>query len=189
MLMTSEIKVGTAFMYEGNPFIVQKMLGQRSGRNGCVVSFRVKDLVTKSTRDLGVDAGEKFDEVDLDSHDTKLSYIDGDTYVFMDQETYEQFELAKEDLGDYAGYITPDDDLEVKLTFYEGQPVGVELPVRVTRTVTYCEPGIKGDTTGKSMKPATLDTGIEVKVPLFINTDEQIVIDTRDGSFLERAKK
>jgi elongation factor P len=106
----------------------------------------------------------------------------------MDQETYEQFELSKDDLGDNAGYITPEDDLEVKITFYEGMPVGIDLPINVVRTVTYCEPGVKGDTSGKSLKPATLDTGIEVRVPLFINTDEKIVVDTRDGSFVERAK-
>ena len=188
MISTNEIKVGSAFMFEGNPFIVQKKLGQKGGRQGITVNLRVKNIVTGSTQDLGIDAGEKFDEVDLEGHTTKLSYIDGDTFVFMDQDTYEQFELAKEDLGDYAGYITPDDDLEVNLTFYEGKPVGIDLPVRVTRTVTYCEPGVKGDTSGKSLKPATLDTGIEVRVPLFINTDDKIVIDTRDGSFLERAK-
>ena len=102
MLMTSQLKVGTAFMYEGNALIVQKMLGQRSGRAGMVTNLRVKNLVTNSTMDLGLDAGEKFDDVDLESHNTKLSYIDGDTYVFMDQDTYEQFELPKEDLGDYA---------------------------------------------------------------------------------------
>ena len=88
--MTSQLKVGTAFMYEGNPLIVQKMLGQRSGRAGMVTSLRVKNLVTNSTMDLGIDAGEKFDEVDLESHVTKLSYIDGETFVFMDQDTYEQ---------------------------------------------------------------------------------------------------
>ena len=188
MLMTSQLKVGAAFMYEGNPLIVQKMLGQRSGRAGMVTNLRVKNLVTGSTMDLGIDAGEKFDEVDLDFHVTKLSYIDGETYVFMDQESYEQFELSKDDLGDNAGYITPEDDLEVKITFYEGMPVGIDLPINVVRTVTYCEPGVKGDTSGKSLKPATLDTGIEVRVPLFINTDEKIVVDTRDGSFVERAK-
>ncbi len=179
-------------MYENAPLIVQKMLGQRSGRAGMVTNLRVKNLVTGQTMDLGLDAGEKFDDVDLDDHTTKLSYIDGDgdsaTYVFMDQETYEQFEIAKSDLGDNAGYVSPEDDLEVKITFYEGKPVGIVLPINVVRTVTYCEPGIKGDTSGKSTKPATLDTGIEVKVPLFINTDEKIVIDTRDGSFVERAK-
>ena len=188
MLMTSQLKVGTAFLYEGEALIIQKMLGQRSGRAGMVTSFRVKNLVTNSTKDLGIDAGEKFDEVDLDSHATKLSYIDGNEYHFMDQETYDDIMLDKDYLGDNAGYISPDDDYEVSVTYYNDKPVGVVLPVNVTRTITYCEPGVKGDTSGKSTKPATLDTGMEVKVPLFCNTDDRIVIDTRDGSFVERAK-
>ncbi len=188
MLTTGEIKVGTAFMFENAPFIVQRMLGQKSGRGGMVTRLRVKNIVTGGTQDLGLDAGEKFDDVDLDERTMKLSYIDGDTYVFMDQESFEQFEMPKEDLGDSAGYITPEDDLDILITYYEGKPVGVKLPVNITRTVTYCEPGVKGDTSGKATKPATLDTGMTVNVPLFINTDEKIVIDTRDGSFVERAK-
>ncbi len=118
----------------------------------------------------------------------KLSFIDGDTYVFMDQESFEQFELAKEDLGDNAGYLSPDDDFEMEITFYESKPVGVVLPILVQRTITYCEPGIKGDTSGKSFKPATLDTGIEVQVPLFCDIGTKIMLDTRDGSFAERVK-
>lgn len=106
----------------------------------------------------------------------------------MDQETYDDIMLDKDYLGDNAGYISPDDDYEVSVTYYNDKPVGVVLPVNVTRTITYCEPGVKGDTSGKSTKPATLDTGMEVKVPLFCNTDDRIVIDTRDGSFVERAK-
>ncbi len=188
MLSTNEIKVGTAFMLEGSPFIVQKMLGQKAGRQGITVKLRVKNIVTNGTQDLGLDAGEKFDEVDLVEKKVKLSYLDGDDFHFMDQETYEDVMLSKEDLGDNAGYISPDDDYDVTITYYEGNPVGVKLPVNVTRTITYCEPGIKGDTSGKSLKPATLDTGMEVRVPLFCNTDDKIVIDTRDGSFVERAK-
>lgn len=153
-----------------------------------VTKLRVKNIVTGQTQDLGLDAGEKFDEVDLDEKTMKLSYIEGDTYVFMDQETYEQLEMTKEDLGDNAGYLSPDDDIDISITFYEGKPVGVKLPVNVTRTITYCEPGVKGNTSGKTFKPATLDTGIEVNVPLFCNEGERIVIDTRDGSFVERAK-
>ena len=153
-----------------------------------VTKLRVKNIVTGQTQDLGLDAGEKFDEVDLDEKTMKLSYIEGDTYVFMDQETYEQLEMTKEDLGDNAGYLSPDDDIDISITFYEGKPVGVKLPVNVTRTITYCEPGVKGNTSGKTFKPATVDTGIEVNVPLFCNEGERIVIDTRDGSFVERAK-
>ncbi|MBO7136817.1 MAG: elongation factor P [Spirochaetaceae bacterium] len=188
MIATSEIKVGSAFLFEGNPFIVQKKLGQQGGRQGITVKLRVKNIATGGTQDLGIDAGEKFDEVDLEEKTVKLSYLDGDDFHFMDQETYEDVLLSKEDLGDNAGYISPDDDYDIFITYYEGKPVGVKLPVNVTRTITYCEPGVKGDTSGKSTKPATLDTGIEVKVPLFCNTDDRIVIDTRDGSFVERAK-
>lgn len=188
MLMTNEIKVGTAFMYEGTPLIVQKMLGQKSGRQGMVTKLRVANIVTGGTQDLGLDAGEKFDEVELIEKNVKLSYIDGNDYHFMDQETYDDITLGKDYLGDNAGYISPDDDYEVKITYYNERPVGVRLPIQVVRKITYCEPGIKGDTSGKSTKPATLDTGIEVKVPLFCSTDDRIVIDTRDGSFVERAK-
>ena len=106
----------------------------------------------------------------------------------MDQTSIEQFELSKHDLGDNVGFMTPEDDLEVEITFYEGKPVGVTLPINVVRTITYCEPGIKGDTSGKSFKPATLDTGIEISVPLFCDIGTKIILDTRDGSFVERAK-
>ena len=188
MLMTNEIRVGTAFMYEGNPLMVQKMLGQKGGRQGMVTKLRVANIATGSTMDLGLDAGEKFEEVELVEKNVKLSYIDGNDYHFMDQETYDDITLDKDYLGDNAGYISPDDDYDIKVTYYNEKPVGIRLPVNVTRTITYCEPGVKGDTSGKSTKPATLDTGMEVKVPLFCNTDDRIVIDTRDGSFVERAK-
>lgn len=189
MISTNEIKVGSAFMFEGSPFIVQKMLGQKAGRQGITVKLRVKNIVTGGTQDLGLDAGEKFDDVDLEEKNVKLSYIDGDDFHFMDQETYDDVVLTRDDLGDNAGYISPDDDYDVTITYYNGNPVGVKVPINVTRTITYCEPGIKGDTSGKSLKPATLDTGMEVRVPLFCNTDDKIVIDTRDGSFVERAKE
>jgi elongation factor P len=188
MITTNEIKVGSAFMFENSPFIVQKKLGQKGGRQGITVNLRVQNILTGSTQDLGIDAGEKFEEVELEEKNVKLSYIDGNDYHFMDQETYDDITLDKDYLGDNAGYISPDDDYEIKVTYYNGNPVGVRLPVNVTRTITYCEPGVKGDTSGKSTKPATLDTGMEVKVPLFCNTDDRIVIDTRDGSFVERAK-
>ena len=193
MISTNEIKVGSAFMFEGNPFIVQKKLGQKGGRQGITVNLRVKNIVTGGTQDLGIDAGEKFQEVDLEEKAVKLSYVDGDDYHFMDAE-YNDVILTKEDLGDNAGYLKPsesegdDDDFELKVTYYEGKAVGVALPTKVTRVITYCEPGVKGDTSGKSLKPATLDTGIEVRVPLFCNTGDRIVIDTREGEFSERAK-
>lgn len=188
MLVTSQLRTGSVFKMGSDALIVQRMLGQKSGRAGMVTRLRVKNIVTGQTSDVGLDAGEKFEEVDLDIHQMKLSYVDGDTWVFMDQSSFEQYELSKDDVGDNAGYITPDDDMEVEITFYEGKPVGMTLPIAVERVITYCEPGVKGDTSGKTFKPATLDTGISVNVPLFCDIGTKIKLDTRDGSFIERAK-
>ncbi len=188
MVVTSQLKTGSVFKSGNDVLIVQRMLGQKGGRAGIVTRMRVKNILTGQTSDLALDSGEKFEEVILDLHKMKLSYIDGDTFVFMEQETFEQYELTKEDLGDNAGYITPEDDFAVEITFYEGKPVGVVLPTAVERTIEYCEPGVKGDTSGKTFKPARLDSGIEAMVPLFCEIGTRVRIDTRDGSFIERVK-
>lgn len=188
MLAASELKVGVVFMNGNDPMIVQRMLGNKSGRGSMVFRMRIKNIVTGQTMDAGFDSSEKFQEVDLDIHQVKLSYIDGDTYVFMDDETYEQFEIAKEDLGDNVNYIAAGDEFTVELTFFEGKPVGIKTPVQVVREITYCEPGVKGDTSGKASKAATLDTGFVVQVPLFCDIGTKIMLDTRDGTFTERAK-
>jgi elongation factor P len=175
-------------MNGNDPMIVQRMLGNKSGRGSMVFRMRIKNIVTGQTMDAGFDSSEKFQEVDLDIHQVKLSYIDGDTYVFMDDDTYEQFEIAKEDLGDNVNYIAAGDEFSVELTFFEGKPVGIKTPVQVVREITYCEPGVKGDTSGKASKAATLDTGFVVQVPLFCDIGTKIMLDTRDGTFTERAK-
>lgn len=188
MVFTSQLRVGSIFKSGNDILVVQRMLGNKMGRGALVTKLRVKNLLTGQTQDLALDSTDKFEEVSLDLHKVKLSYLDGDNYVFMDQETYEQIELSKEDLGDNALYMTPDDDFEVELTFYEGKPVGVNLPISIERTIAYCEPGVKGDTSGKTFKPATLDTGMEISVPLFCDIGTKIRVDTRDGSFQERVK-
>ena len=188
MIVTSQLKVGVVFKSGNDVLVVQRMLGQKAGRGALVTKLRVKNLLTGQTSDLGLDAGEKFQEVEMDHLKMKLSYIDGDNYVFLEQTTYEQYEISKDDMGDNVYYITPEDDVEVEVTFYEGKPVGIELPIAVTRTITYCEPGVKGDTSGKTFKPATLDTGFEVSVPLFCDIGTKIALDTRDGTFIERVK-
>jgi len=188
MVTTSELRVSSVFKIGNDILVVQKLNGNKSGRGAQVSKFRVKNLLTGQTSDVALTAGDKFEEIEMDEKRVRLSYIDGETYVFMDTETFEQIEVQKEDLGDNAGYIAPDDDIDVQITFYEGKPIGVKLPLNVIRTIEYCEPGIKGDTTGKSLKPAKLDTGIEIGVPLFCDIGTKIKIDTRDGTFAERVK-
>jgi elongation factor P len=188
MLTASQLKTNSVFKSGNDVLVVQKHLGNKTGRGAQVTKLRVKNLITGQTQDLALNSSDKFEDITLEERSMKLSYIDGDTYVFMDNETYEQYELPREDLGDNAGYMTPEDEMDVKLTFYEGKAIGVTLPIAVERTIQYCEPGVKGDTSGKVTKPATLDTGITVNVPLFCEVGTKIRVDTRDGSFMERVK-
>lgn len=175
-------------MNGNDPMIVQRMLGNKTGRGSMVYRLRIKNIVSGQTMDVGFDSSEKFPEANLEFHKVKLSYLDGDMYVFMDEESFEQFELTKEDLGDNVNYMKDGDEFTIDLTFYEGKPVGVNLPMSIEREITYCEPGVRGDTSGKASKPATLDTGYEIQVPLFCEIGTRIVLDTRDGTFVERAK-
>ena len=185
MIATSEIKVGSAFMFEGNPFIVQKKLGQQGGRQGITVKLRVKNIATGGTQDLGIDAGEKFDEVDLEEKTVKLSYIDGDDFHFMDQETYDMVPVNASDLGDNFKFVK--ENMICKILSYKGNVFGVEPPNFVVLQVTQTDPGFAGNTATNATKPATLETGAEIKVPLFIEEGEMINVDTRTGEYMSRA--
>jgi len=188
MITAGELRVNSVFKSGNEIFIVLKLQGTKSGRGAQVTKLRIKNLISGQSSEVALNSSDKFDGVELEEKSMKLSYIADDTYVFMDNETYEQVEINKEDLGDNAGYIAPDDDIDVEVTYYEGKAIGMKLPLHVIRTIVYCEPGIKGDTSGKSLKPAKLDTGMEVSVPLFCDIDTKIKVDTRDGSFVERFK-
>jgi elongation factor P len=188
MITASELRVGTVFKSGAETLVVQKLQGTKSGRGAQVTKLRVKNILNDQTSELALNSSDKFEEAELDDKSVKLSYIDGDNWVFMDNETFEQIEILKEDLGDNAGYISPEDDITVEITFYEGKPIGMKLPIAITRTIVYCEPGIKGDTSGKSFKPAKLDTGIEISVPLFCDIGTKIKVDTRDGTYMDRVK-
>lgn len=188
MLTATELRVNSVFKSGNDILTVQKLLGNKTGRGAMVIKLRVRNLLTGQTQDLAINAGDKFEDVALDEKSVRLSYIDGEKYVFMDNETYEQYEIPKEDLGDNAGYIAPEDEVDLTVTFYEGKAIGMKLPIAVVRTIQYCEPGIKGDTSGKAFKPATLDTGIEINVPLFCDIGTKVKVDTRDGTFIERVK-
>ena len=185
MLMTNEIRVGTAFMYEGSPLIVQKLLGQKGGRQGMVTNLRVQNIVTGSTMQLGLDAGEKFEEVDLVKKTVKLSYIDGNEYHFMDQETYEDVPVNASDVGDNFKFVK--ENMECTILSYKGKVFSVEPPFFVELEVTETDPGFAGNTATNATKPATLETGAEIKVPLFIEVGEKLKIDTRTGEYLSRA--
>lgn len=167
------------------PMVVQKAEYNKSGRNSAVVKMKLKNLLSDAATESVYRADDKFDVVVLDRKDATFSYFSDPMYVFMDTE-YNQFEVEKDDLGDALHYI--EDGMPCEVVFYEGKPISVEMPNSVVREVIYTEPAVKGDTSGKVMKPAKISTGFELPVPAFIGIGDRIEIDTRTGEYRNRVK-
>jgi elongation factor P len=184
MKIAQELRTGNVVMVGKDPMVVQKAEFTKSGRNASVVKMKLKNLLTGSGTEAVYRADEKFETIQLDKKQATYSYFSDPLYVFMDSE-FNQFEIEAESMGDALNYL--EDGLECELTIYEGRAISVELPNTVIRQVTYTEPAVKGDTSGKVTKPAKLVTGFEVPVPLFVNTGDRIEIDTRTGEYKRRA--
>jgi elongation factor P len=183
MKIAQEIRAGNVIMVGKDPMVVQKAEFSKSGRNASVVKMKLRNLLSGSGTETIYRADEKFDVIQLDRKQVTYSYFADPLYVFMDEE-YHQHEVEAENLGDAIRYLA--DGLECELTFYEGKAISIELPTSVVREVTYTEPAVKGDTSGKVMKPAKIASGFEVPVPLFVSTGDRIEIDTRTGEYRRR---
>jgi elongation factor P len=183
MKIAQEVRAGNVIMVGKDPMVVQKAEFTKSGRNASVVKMKLRNLLSGSGTETVYRADEKFDVVQLDRKQATYSYFSDPMYVFMDSE-FNQHEVEKESMGDALNYL--EDGLECELTFYEGRAISVELPTSVVREVAYTEPAVKGDTSGKVMKPAKVASGLEVQVPLFVNTGDRIEIDTRTGEYRRR---
>ena len=183
MKTAQEVRVGNVVMVGKDPLVVLKAEFNKSGRNASVVKMKLRNLLSGSGTETVYRADEKFDLVQLDKKAATYSYFADPMYVFMDNE-FNQFEVEAENMGDAVNYLA--DGLACELTFYEGRAISVEMPNTVVREVTYTEPAVKGDTSGKVMKPAKLVTGFEVQVPLFVSTGDKIEVDTRTGDYKRR---
>ncbi len=183
MKIAQEIRAGNVIMVGKDPMVVQKAEFTKSGRNASVVKMKLKNLLSGSGTETIYRADEKFDVIQLERKEVTYSYFADPLYVFMDSE-FHQHEVEAENMGDAIHYLA--DGLECELTFYEGKAISVELPTSVVREVTYTEPAVKGDTSGKVMKPAKLANGFQVQVPLFVSTGDKIEIDTRTGEYRRR---
>jgi len=183
MKTAQEIRPGNVIMVGKDPMVVQKAEFNKSGRNASVVKMKLKNLLSGSGTETVYRADEKFDVVQLERKEVTYSYFADPMYVFMDAE-YNQHDVEKENLGDALAYL--EDGLACELTFYEGKAISVELPTSVVREVKYTEPAVKGDTSGKVLKPAKLGTGALIQVPLFVTTGDRIEIDTRTGEYRRR---
>ena len=183
MKLAQEVRAGNVIMVGKDPMVVQKAEFSKSGRNASVVKMKLKNLLSGTGTETIYRADEKFETVQLDKREVTYSYFSDPMYVFMDGE-FNQFEVEKDSMGDALNYL--EEGLECEITFYEGRAIAVELPNTVVREVSYTEPAVKGDTSGKVLKPAKLATGFEVPVPLFVNTGDKIEVDTRTGEYKRR---
>jgi elongation factor P len=183
MKTAQEIRIGNVVMVSGEPMVIVKTEFSKSGRNASVVKMKMKNLLTDAGQEAVYRSDDKFDMVMLDRKEATYSYFADPLYVFMDTE-YNQYEVESENLGDAIHYLQ--DGMTCEVVFYNEKAISVELPTTVVREITYTEPAVKGDTSGKVLKPAKIATGFEVSVPLFVGQGDKIEIDTRTGEYKRR---
>jgi elongation factor P len=185
MKIAQELRAGNVVMIGKDPMVVQKAEFSKSGRNASVVKMKLKNLLNGSGMESVYRADDKFETVNLDRKDCTYSYFADPLYVFMDSE-YNQYEVEGDNLGDALNYL--DDGMPVEVVFYDGKAISVEMPTTVIREVEYTEPAVRGDTSGKVMKPARIKpTGFELPVAAFVEIGDMIEIDTRTNEFKRRA--
>ncbi|WP_028455621.1 elongation factor P [Chitinilyticum litopenaei] len=187
MKTAQEVRAGNVIMVDGQPLVVQKTEYNKSGRNAAVVKMKMKNLLTDSASENVFKADDKFDVIVLDKKECTYSYFADPMFVFMDAE-FNQYEVEAENLGDTAAFIVDGMEDQCEVTFYDGKAISVELPTTIVREVEYTEPAVRGDTSGKVMKPAKLvGTETQIQVAAFIEIGDKIEIDTRTGEFKKRA--
>jgi len=185
MKTAQELRAGNVVKIGTEAMVVLKADYNKSGRNSAVVKMKMKNLLTGSGQETVYKADDKFDVVILERREVTFSYFADPMYTFMDAD-YNQYEVDAENMGDALNYV--EDGMACEVVFYEGRAISVELPNSVVREITYTEPGVKGDTSGKVLKPAKINTGFEVSVPLFCEIGDKIEIDTRTGEYRNRVK-
>ena len=186
MKTAQELRAGNVIMVGKDPLVVQKAEFSKSGRNSSVVKMKLKNLLTGSGTETVYKADEKFDTVSLDRKDCTYSYFADPMYVFMDAE-YNQYEIEADNMADALPYL--DDGMPLEVVFYEGKAISVNMPNSVVREVEYTEPAVKGDTSGKVMKPARIKpTNHTIPVPAFVEIGDKIEIDTATGEYKTRVK-
>jgi len=183
MKQAQEIRAGNVIMVGNDPMVILKAEYNKSGRNSSVMKMKMKNLLTDSPSEAIYRADDKFEVVVLERTEVTYSYFADPLYVFMDGE-YNQYEVEGENMGDALNYL--EDGMPCEVVFYNGKAISVELPNTVVREVIYTEPAVRGDTSGKVMKPAKIKTGFELPVAAFVDIGDKIEIDTRTGEFKRR---
>jgi elongation factor P len=183
MKTAQEIRAGNVVMHGKDPMIVLRAEYSRGGRNAATVRLKLRGLLSNTGTEVVFRADDKVEQVMLDHKDCTYSYFADPMYVFMDAD-FNQYEVEAGNMGDALNYL--EDGMPVEVVFYEGKAISVEVPTSVEREIIWTEPAVKGDTSGKVLKPAKLATGFEVPVPIFVAQGDKIEIDTRTGEYRRR---
>ncbi len=181
---TSDFKKGLKIIHNTQPFSIVEFQHVKPGKGNAFTRTRIKNLMTGAVLEITVRSGEKVEAAEVEDKSVTYLYNDGDTFHFMDAKNYEQFEIQRGVLGDSAHYLLADTNCDV--IFWNGRAIAVDIPQHMVLKVSHCEPGVRGDTATNVTKPATLETGASVNVPLFINVGDTLKIDTTTGKYLER---
>ncbi len=185
MKIAQEIRAGNVIMVGKDPMVVQKAEFSKSGRNASVVKMKLKNLLSGTGTETVYRADDKFDMVVLERKEVSYSYFAEPSYVFMDAE-FNQFSIDKENMGDALNYL--EEGMPCEVVLYNEAPISVEIPQTLVREIIYTEPAVRGDTSGKVLKPAKLSSGYEIQVPLFCATGDKIEINTLTGEYRSRTK-
>lgn len=186
MLGITDLKTGVAIIYEGAPHIVLSYQHSKLGRGGAILRTKLRNLISNAIFETTFKGGDKFEEASLTRHICTFLYKEDKLYYFMNSENFEQFSLSEEELSDKRNFLK--EGSEVQILFYDNQPVSIDLPIKMEFEVIHTEPGIKGDTAQGGSKPATIETGAKITVPLFVKIGDLIRVNTVEGTYVERVK-
>jgi len=181
-----QLRRGSAILLDGHPTLISGLEFVKPGKGQGLYKCKLRNLTTGALYDRTFRSSERFEEADVTQRDMQYLYKDADSFHFMDKDSYEQVHMPVPDVGDNANFLK--EGVEVKMMLHAGRPIDIELPNFVVLEVTMSPPGIKGDTSGGATKAATVETGLELQVPLFINEGELLRIDTRTCQYVERVK-
>ncbi|SHF54411.1 translation elongation factor P (EF-P) [Desulfacinum infernum DSM 9756] len=185
-LTASDLRKGLKLEIDGEPYIIVDFEFSKPGKGQALYRCRLKNMITGVQFDRTYRSGDKFLAADLEEQEMEYLYKDGTQYHFMNTATYEQVELSEDAVGDAKNFLT--ENLKVDMLLFKGSPIGISLPNFVELKVTQSDPGVKGDTASGATKPATLETGYQIQVPLFIEEGDILKLDTRTGTYVERVK-
>lgn len=186
VLTASDLRKGLKVEIDGEPYIIVDFQFSKPGKGQALYRCRLKNMITGNQFDRTYRSGDKFNAADLEEQEMEFLYKEGSGYTFMNTSSYEQIELNADQVGDAVNYLT--ENLRVDMLLFQGRPIGITLPNFVELKVTQADPGIKGDTASGATKPVTMETGLVLQVPLFIEEGEVLRLDTRSGEYVERVK-